>query len=45
MKIKSALDEIINNPLKVLEVYDGKATCARQRYKSVKQKTGEKDYV
>lgn len=41
MKIKSALDEIINNPLKILEAYDGKTTCARKQYKSVKQKMKE----
>ena len=37
MKIKQALDELVNNPLKILEAYDGKAKDIRLRYKSVRQ--------
>lgn len=37
MRIKFAMDELINNPLKILEVYDGKSSDIRKQYKSVKQ--------
>ena len=43
MKIKSALDELINNPLKMLDLYDSKATNIREMHKSVKQKREEQD--
>ena len=43
MRIKVALDELINNPLKILEIYDGKAKDIRLQYKSVKQLKEEKD--
>lgn len=41
MRIKAALDELINNPLKILEICDKKAKDVREQYKSVKQKTEE----
>lgn len=37
MRIKLAMDELINNPLKILEIYDEKSDDIRERYKSVKQ--------
>ena len=42
MRIKVVLDELINNPLKILEIYDGKAKDIRLQYKSVKQLKEEK---
>lgn len=42
MRIKVALDELINNPLKILEIYDGKAKDIRLQYKSVNQLKEEK---
>ena len=42
MRIKVALDELINNPLKILEIYDGKAKDIRLQYKSAKQLKEEK---
>lgn len=38
MRIKAALDELINNPLGVLNLYDSKAPSIRKMYRSVKQK-------
>ena len=43
MRIKVVLDELINNPLKILEMYDGKAKDIRLQYKSVKQLKEEKE--
>ena len=42
MRIKVVLDELINNPLKILEIYDGNAKDIRKQYKSVKQLKEEK---
>lgn len=41
MQIKSALDEIIKNPLRILQLYQSEQISARNMYKSVKQKTEE----
>lgn len=38
MRIKAAFDEIMNNPLEILELYDSRGKSAREMYKSVKQK-------
>ncbi len=43
MRIKSALDELINNPLKMIDLYDSKATDISEMHKSVKQKREEQD--
>ena len=43
MKIRDAIDEIIKNPLKILNLYDNDGTPAREMYKSIKQKMEEKD--
>lgn len=43
MQIKSAIDEIIKNPLKILNLCDNDGTPAREIYKSVKQKREEKN--
>ena len=43
MQIKSAIDEIIKNPLKILNLCDNAGTPAREIYKSVKQLKEEKD--
>lgn len=43
MQIKAAIDEIIKNPLKILNLCDNDGTLARDIYKSVKQKREEKD--
>lgn len=42
-KIKTELDELTNNPLKMIELYDSKATDIREMYKSVKQKMEGQD--
>lgn len=38
MRIKAALDKIIEKPLEILELYDSRGKSAREMYKSVKQK-------
>lgn len=43
MRIKQAIDELINNPLKILKAYDGKAKDIRLQYKSAKQLKEKKD--
>lgn len=43
MRIKLAMDELINNPLKILEIYDEKSNNIREQYKSVKQLKEESD--
>ena len=43
MRIKSALDELINNPIKIIDLYDSKAANIREMYKSVKQKREAQD--
>lgn len=42
MQIKIAIDEILKNPLKILNLYDNGGTPTREIYKSVKQKMEEK---
>ena len=42
MQIKAAIDEILKNPLKILNLYDKDGTPTREIYKSVKQKMEEK---
>lgn len=38
IQIKSAIDEILENPLKILKLCDGNGIPAREIYKSIKQK-------
>ena len=38
MKMKSAFDELLENPLKILDLYDSRATDIRESYKPAKQK-------
>lgn len=42
MQIKSAIDEILKNPLKILRLCDDNGTPACKIYKSIKQKMEEK---
>ena len=40
MQIKSAIEEIIKNPLKVLNLYDNEGIPAKDIYKSIKRRSG-----
>jgi hypothetical protein len=39
MQIKSAIEEIIKNPLKILNLYDNEGIPVRDIYKSIKQRS------